>query len=352
MKNKFNFRILNLLLLILFLYSLTLIKSEVFGILNTIINVIFPFVIAFTIAYAFHPLLRWLQKRKIPKWLGIVIIMLLIFGLLYLLLSSLLPLIFSQTIELLNTISEFIIKISTEYEINLGVIQKSLTSIIENFTNEMGKYITDGAVNILSSSINFIAVFIVSLISSIYMLSYMDAIRERTKDFFERKKVKTYYYIKTLDHEIRKYFEGLSKTIVIQFVEYTFALWLVGHPDFLFLGFLISFSSVIPYFGGIITTGIAVITAFVINQNLFIWTVIIAIVCPQIDAYITAPRVYGKTNRLPAFLTIFACYAGGTIGGFWGILLSLPITIIILTTYKFYNKDIKLKVSHMKEKNK
>ena len=41
---------------------------------------------------------------------------------------------------------------------------------------------------------------------------------------------------------------------------------------------------------------------------------------------------------------------GGILGGFWGIVISLPITIIILTTYKFFEEDINRKVGTMNRK--
>jgi len=60
--------------------------------------------------------------------------------------------------------------------------------------------------------------------------------------------------------------------------------------------------------------------------------------------------VYGKTNQLPALLNIFAVFAGGILGGFWGIVISLPITIVILSTYNFFEEDINRKVGTINKK--
>ena len=48
-------------------------------------------------------------------------------------------------------------------------------------------------------------------------------------------------------------------------------------------------------------------------------------------------------------LVIFAVSAGGALGGFWGIVLSLPIAIVIKTTYNFYRRDIDKKIKFIKK---
>ena len=72
-------------------------------------------------------------------------------------------------------------------------------------------------------------------------------------------------------------------------------------------------------------------------------------ICPNIDGYIIGPKVYGKTNQLHPLINIFAVFAGGILGGFWGIVISLPITIILIATYKFFKEDIDNKISVIKE---
>ena len=125
---------------------------------------------------------------------------------------------------------------------------------------------------------------------------------------------------------------------------------MIGHPYYLILGLLCSFTTIIPYFGGIFSNIIACITAFFVSRWLFILTLIVAIICPNIDGYIISPRVYGKTNQLPALVNIFAVFAGGVLAGFWGIVASLPIAIVIITTYRFFENDINKKIDDMKER--
>ena len=122
------------------------------------------------------------------------------------------------------------------------------------------------------------------------------------------------------------------------------------NPNYLLLGILAAVTNLIPYFGGFIINILALIIASVISTKLTILTLIVCLVCPQIDTYIIAPRIYGKTNNLHPLVNIFAVFAGGILWGFWGILVALPITIILISTYKFFKKDIDDKLDDIKER--
>ena len=130
----------------------------------------------------------------------------------------------------------------------------------------------------------------------------------------------------------------------------TFIFFLIGHPYYLLLGILCSITTIIPYFGGIFANIIACITAFFISSKLFILTLVVAFICPNIDGYIISPRVYGKTNNIPALLSIFAVFAGGILYGVIGIIIALPVAIILLATYKFYEDDIADKLEDIRDK--
>ena len=171
---------------------------------------------------------------------------------------------------------------------------------------------------------------------------------EKFKKYLKRKKKRTFNYFKRFDTELSNYFVGLEKYIVIQFVEYTTIFLLIGHPYYLLLGVLCSITTIIPYFGGIFANIVACITAFFVSPKLFILTLIVAFICPNIDGYIISPKVYGKSNNIPALATIFAVFAGGILYGVTGIVIALPVTIILIATYRFYEDDITDKIEEMK----
>ena len=217
-------------------------------------------------------------------------------------------------------------------------------SILSDFSKSLG----DISINLINQTINVFTIALISFIVSIKLLIDMDKIRLSFKNYLIKKNKKTYNYVKKLDHEMSKYFVGLGKYILVQFIEYTVIFFLIRHPYYLILGVLCSITTIIPYFGGIFANIIACITSFFISQKLFILTLIVAFICPNIDGYVISPRIYGKTNQVPTLLTIFAVYTGGKIYGIIGIIIALPLTIILLATYRFYKSDINKKIDDLK----
>ena len=350
MDNKLNYKLVNIILVVILICLLYFIRGLWIGILAKIIAIILPFLIAFACAYALYPYCKKLENCGLPKWLSMGIIYFIIIGFLVIMGITVIPLFYDQVVLFLSNISAVITDISSKFEIDLGVLQKSISTVSTDILKNVGTYISDGAISILNASITVVTNLIIVVAVSIYLLWDMDNIRKFLKRILNRKNKKYYRYVKKLDTEINNYFSGLFKTMLIQFIEYTVVFALIGHPNYLVLGILASVTTIIPYFGALLVNVLAVIIASVVSPELLILTLIVCIICPAIDGYIIGPKVYGKTNQLPALLNIFAVFAGGILGGFWGIVISLPITIIIIATYNFFEEDISKKVETMNRK--
>ena len=348
-EKKLSYRLLNILLFlgICFLFYNTLgLWHDVIG---KIFSIMSPFVVAFVIAYALYPFLRKLQEKGVRKSLALILMLVCIIGFIIILVSLLIPIIAKQIGAFSGFLITFLQDISIKYNIDLKYIQENLTDF-NSIVNNYGKPISDFSLSFISSFLGFLSKFIICFISSIYFLISMDDIRFKFKKFLRRKNKKTFNYFERLDYEVSQYFVGLEKFIVIQFFEYTIVYLLIGHPYYLLLGILCAVTTVIPYFGGIFSNIIACVTAFFISPRLFILTLIVTFVCPNIDGYIISPRVYGKTNNIPALASIFAVFAGGILYGVVGIMIALPVTIILTATYRFYEDDISDKIEEIKTK--
>ena len=352
MENKINFKLVNLLLIIMIICLLYFIRGLWIGIVTNIFNILAPFLLAFSLAYVIYPLVRKLIEAGAPKWLAILTVCILGFGSLFIIIILTVPLMYEQTLLFISNISMFLSDLSIKYEINFGGLQTTLTEFSSNIISSLGNIISDGAISVVNSSVSVFSTAIVVICSAIYFLIDMDKIRDSIKKYLNRKNRRTGFYLTKLDDELTKYIGGMGLTILIQIVEYTVAFLLIGHPNYLILGILSGISAIIPWFGGFLVAIISLLVSSVISTKMFVLTVIICIICPILDGNVIGPKVYGKTNKLHPLVVIFAVSAGGVIGGFWGIVLSLPIAIAIKTTYNFYQRDIDKKIKFIKkEKN-
>ena len=349
-KSRVNYQLLNLLIIVAIVCLIYLIRNLWIGIVVKILDICFPVLIAFAVAYALYPLVKKLRNAGLPKWLSIAIVCLLGLGFLATIVILIVPMLYDQTLLFLSNISVFISDISEKYKLNLGPLQTSISEISSDIIKNIGSYISNGAVNIVNSSINVITNLVIILFSAVYFLIDMERIRNFVKKKTKGKKNKFYNYLKQLDIELGNYCIGLGRNILVQLFEYTFVFFIIGHPNYLVLGILASFTTIIPYFGAFIVDILALLIASVVSTKLFILTLIVLLICPQIDGYIISPKIYGKTNQIHPLVSIFAVFAGGILGGFWGIVISLPVAIMIIATFKFFLPDISNKLGEIKNK--
>ena len=345
LKSKLDFKLVNIALLALIVF-LVYKTSPFWGkILENAVNITIPFLIAFAIAYAIHPFLVKMMDNKIPKWAGVTLIVLIILSVISLVVYLVTTVLLGQLSSLFNNIIAFVTKLeSGEFELNLSILETDLTSTFKTIINDLGNSISNGAVSIFNTSLAIISKVFIIFAAFIYFLIDMDKIREEIKFFFKKKSKKTYNYVKSLDDSMRNYLSGLVQVIFITLLEYTFAYTLIRHPNALLLGFLASVCTLIPYFGGIFVNIIASITAFVVSPALLIRTIITFVILSSLDSYVINPAVYGKTNKIHPLVTIIALFAGGIIFGIKGVFISFPLTIIIVTTYRYYKEDIEEKL--------
>lgn len=346
---KKNNKLLNILIMLLIVYVIYLMRNLWGGVFNKILSILKPFIIGFALAYALNPFLRFLKSKKIPKAIGVSIILLIVFLMIAYIIINIVPVFTKELVNLFHGIISFMNDISAKFNIDLSKVENNLMNVFNKITKDFTSNLPSTGVVILNTSINFISNFIISMVAFVYFLLDMDKIRYKIKKYYFSKKKKTYKLVSEIDKNVTSYFKGLFINIVISFVEYTLLYKIIGHPNFLLLGVIAAFSPLIPYFGGIVMNIIALITASVVSTKLLVLSLIICVIFPQIDGYLIIPKIYGRTNKVPPLLTIFAVFAGGVLGGAIGIIIALPITIILLTIYRNYDEEISKKIDNFKD---
>ncbi len=352
-REKVDFKLVNLALIALIIFLIYRTGNLWIDGVNKFIAIVTPFVLAFALAYATHPIVEKMRSKGLPKWLAIAILLFIIVALIVLTCYMVTSVLVGQLSSLFSSINTFLTEISTkDWNINISGLQDTINDGFQNIIADVTKYVSNGAINLIGSSIDFIGKIFFGMAAYIYFLIDMDKIRLEVKKFFRTRKRKTYEYVRALDRGMKNYLSGLVEVMFISVIEYALVYYFIGHPNALLLGFLAGIANMIPYFGGIACNCIAAITAFVVSPGLFVRTLIAFFLLSSVDSYVINPAVYGKTNQIHPLLTIFAMSAGSMIFGITGIFISFPVAIIIVTTYKYYRDDITDSIKTMKENAK
>ena len=344
-----NNKLLNTLLVFLIIYIIYLMRDFWLGIIIKLLCILKPFIIGFSLAYALNPFLRFMKSKKIPKIVGLFIIFTILISLITFIIINVLPVFTKELLNLFQGILEFTKDIDKRFNVDLTFVENTLMDIFNKISKDFTKFITNSSLNLVNTSINIISNLVISIVAFIYFIIDMDNIRYKVNKFIRRQNIKTYKLVREIDSASTNYFKGLFANIVISFIEYTLVFKLIGHPNYLLLGVIAAFCPLLPYVGGTAMNIVAIISASVINTKLLILSIVVAIVFPQIDGYLIQPKIYGRTNKVPPLLTIFAVFAGGVLGGIFGIIIALPITIILLTIYRMYDEEINNTINDIKE---
>lgn len=347
--NKINYKLLNITALMLLLYIGFSNVGLWWSVFSKIVSLLGPFIVAFAFSYALTPLVKKLEKKGIRKGLAVLVVVFAVVLIVGGLLAVSLPMIYDQLVLFAKMTIEFLQNVGDKFNLNLGSFEIKIVDYLNDAIKSIGALASATTMGLISKSLDFVSKFIVGFVGFIYFLADMDKIRKWTKEILLSINKRSYKYFKALDTEIGQYIKGLGIFMVIQLVEYSFLFFIVGHPNWLILGILACITTIIPYFGGLITNLIAIVTASVVSTPLFIATIVICLIFPQLDGYVISPKVYGKTNNVNPLITIMAVSVGGTLAGMVGIIVALPVYLFIRGTYQFFKKDLEKGMKKVKD---
>jgi predicted PurR-regulated permease PerM len=126
------------------------------------------------------------------------------------------------------------------------------------------------------------------------------------------------------------FFRGQLVVALIVGILVSIGLLIIGLPFWLLIGMVAGFFNMIPlvgpYIGGIPALVIALTTKEPITG---LWVVLIMVTVQQIDNHFISPIVMHRVVKLHPVLVMLALLLGGTLGGFFGLLVAVPTAAIL-----------------------
>jgi predicted PurR-regulated permease PerM len=118
------------------------------------------------------------------------------------------------------------------------------------------------------------------------------------------------------------------------------ALLLIGVPYALALAVWVALTDLIPTVGALLGAALVCIVAAFAGLPELAATAVFFVVYQQVENYMIAPRVMRRAIEIPPAAVIVAVLVGGTLAGFFGALLALPIAATIQVVFEqLYVKD-------------
>lgn len=328
MRKQLENRLQNLMAVLVSLFLI------VYG-LHELKDFLVPIFFAGLLSFLLLPVVVWLNKKRVPDMLAIVLAILTAFLLLTILVvlavaqirsfDEIIPLLVQKGTSWLKSLQIFLrdrLPMGETELINEG--RKYLTGLLENISSVLG--------NTLSGTTAFIANFALIPLYVFLMLLYRNFFMEfifRAFPKVQRDKLKG--IVERVKSVTQNYLAGLLLVILIIGTLNTISLLLLGIDNALFFGFLAAFLVLIPYIGIAIGALLPILMAL-ITKDSYWYAVGVAGSFGAIqflEGNFITPYIVGSKVSINSFIAIIALILFGTLWGISGMVLAIPLTAIL-----------------------
>lgn len=302
-------------------------------------RLLMPVLVSIVIAYLLDGIVKRLYRWKIPHTPAVIIVYCVSFGLLLLALFFLLPLLWEQSLNLINELPNWVKK-GSDYFADLSARYPAYISRsqIQNFAagfqadfSKFGKAALSYSWTTLSGLMTWIVYLVLVPMMVFFLMKDRDAILAWLSQFLPKKRRLVLEVWNEVNIQIGNYIRAKILEVVIVAVISVIAFGILGLNYAVLLGVLVGLSSLIPYVGGIVVTIPVVVVAYLEwgFEAKFIYTMIVYSVIMTADGSLLAPLLFSESMKIHAVAVIIAVLIFGGIWGFWGIFFAIPLASVV-----------------------
>lgn len=321
---------------------IVLLVAAAFFLFFTFRVVFFSLFTAIVLSTAIEPLVDFLGRRGIPRGTSVVLISLLVLLALVGLVITLTPLITNQwaTITslitgwysdlretLINSSSRLVQRIGWQLPFNLPMTLPAPD--VEKATGEsldLVQQAMNTATQILRALLIVVAV---ALLTGFWVLEAPRTTRFLLAAVQPARRENAREFIDQLKGKVGAYTRGLIILCTVIGVMQMAAYIFIGLPNALLLGILAGIMEAVPLIGPLLGAIPAFIVAAAFAPDKIIWVVVSTIIIQMLENNLVAPRVMDRAVGVNPVASLLAFVAFGSIFGFVGALLAIPLAAVI-----------------------
>ncbi len=301
------------------------IAVAIFYILYSVRDILIWFIFALTISILFNPIINFLQKRRIPRTIAVVLVYVGTFGILSFLIYLVVPLFISEIQMFLQSFPEYFEKISPLLK-GLGL---QAFENVESFLRALGTTLEGMADNIFGALFAifggvFTTLFVI--ITAIFLSLEGKSVEKGLLLLFPKK-----YEAQVLDvwERCQKKVSGWfgARLIACLFVgALSYVLLMLTNVKYPFtLAMFAGVFNFIPYIGPLLTGIVFFLIIFPADMFKGIFILIVFTIIQQLENSILTPILMKKFVGLPPALVLLSLVIGGNLWGLLGAVLAIPL---------------------------
>lgn len=308
-------------------------------------DVILPFVLGAAVAYFLDPVADRIEAMGASRAMATAIITLgaiLIFVLLALLV---IPTLINQAVALFDTapkvLQEFQTFLTAKFPDLLdqdSTLRQSLTAVGETIQSKGGELLQT-ALTSVGSLLNVVMLFVIVPVVAFYLLYDWDRMVAQIDDMLPRDHAPVVRRLASdIDRTLASFIRGMGTVCLILGTYYAVALMLVGLQFGLVVGAFAGLITFIPYVGALLGGALAI--GLALFQFWGDWVAIglvagIFVLGQVIEGNVLTPNLVGSSVGLHPVWLIFALSVFGSLFGFVGMLVAVPVAAAIGVLMRF-----------------
>ncbi len=306
-------------------------------------GILLPFVLAFVLAYFLHPCVISLQKKHFSRAIATSIVTGLFCFFIIGVFLILIPILQTQILSLMVKVPILAdilwektqsLVLYTKENIapeQLKQISEAVSATVVSLFNTLGarllKMLTGGIV-----FFNIVSLVLITPVVLFYVLRDWCFVEKKMAEIIPLKcKEKVKEIFSEINTALSGFIRGQASVCLLLGLFYGVGLSVIGLDFGLLVGLLAGILSFIPYFGFL--TGIVLSCLLALTQaaSLSLWLGILGVftVGQILESYVLTPKLVGDKVGLHPVWIIFALLAGGSLFGFLGVLVAVPVAAVI-----------------------
>ena len=228
-----------------------------------------------------------------------------------------------------------VVKWAQSLDIEPGKIIDSVLGVLKNGVNNIVSSTVSITMGLLTTAMNVSIGFVFACYVLLQKEKLLQQIKKAMYAMFPEKPVRYLTHVWNLANRIfSSFITGQCIEAVILGSMFFVSMTILHFPYAMLVGVLISFTALIPLFGGIIGCWVAFFLILMISPVKAVLFLGLFLILQQIEGNLIYPHVVGGSVGLPSIWVLVAVTLGGSLMGIAGMLIFIPTVSVIYTLFR------------------
>ncbi|TWB77566.1 putative PurR-regulated permease PerM [Nitrospirillum amazonense] len=312
-------------------------------------GMLLPFVAGMAIAYLLDPVADRLEGFGLPRLAATCVVLLVFVVVVVLCILLLVPLIQQQVTQLIESLPAIITWARDETMQRVRSLMAALPpDDIERLRSAASEYVgtlvgwgADFIKNLFTGGaalFGLVSLLFITPVVAFYLLRDWDRMVATLDGWLPREHAEVVReQLRAVDRTLAGFVRGQATVCLALGAFYALAMTAVGLNFGLVIGLIAGILSFIPYVGTVVGFGASVGVALFQFHDLWREGLVVAlyILGHLLEGYVLTPKLVGDKVGLHPVWVMFALLAGGSLFGFTGVLLAVPVAAVIGVLVRF-----------------